>query len=181
VLAALGDLIDSGVLVTCLGGNHDWWIGSHLTTEYGIAVHHGPLWLDAQGKRLYIEHGDGKSQASRVYDLVRAVLHHPAATKAFSLLHPNIAGKLANHIASRSRQLSGDIDPEQQLIPVYQKIRNEVFSQGADIAVFGHVHMARIESSGEGTVILLGDWIHLGTYSELTDGVMSLCTWDEPV
>jgi len=180
VLAALADLADDGIPVTCFGGNHDWWIGPSLTEEYGIIVRHEPLWLETQGRRLYIAHGDGASVPSRRYTLLLRVLHHPLAIAAFRMVHPDWGVSVARFLGNDFRRKGEEETPALQCAPVYERIAEEVFASGADIAVFGHDHVARIKVTDAGMLVVLGEWISLGTYGELRDGVFRLRTWRSP-
>lgn len=177
VLAALADLVDSGTSVTVFGGNHDWWVGSHLEREFGIAVRHKPLRIREQGLTVYIDHGDGSWSESWAYAIVRKVIHSRWAARAFGLLHPDLADRIASFV-------SGNTDPEgpqhseaQQLAPVYANACAHLFADGVDVALFGHVHAARVEAHEKGTLVVLGEWVSLGTYAELRDGAISLKTW----
>ena len=177
VLSAMAELVDAGVSVTCFGGNHDWWLGDALTEEFGIVVRRHPLWLDAQGQRLYIAHGDGLSSPARMYRLIRAVLHNPLAGKAFRFLHPAVGAFLARAVSRNHGKGEYSENIEGQLAPVYRAAAPQVFARGATIAVFGHVQTARIETYGGGTVAVLGEWMNLRTYGELREGVFALRSW----
>lgn len=179
VLAALADLVDSGVKVTCYGGNHDWWIGRSLTEEYGISVRHEPLWVNAQGQLLYVAHGDGLSYHDQYYRFVRWVLHNPLTVAAFRFLHPNIGAVAARITSGRSRYLGERETVEAQVSPVYRHTVPEIFAAGATIAVFGHVHTARLEATDRGVIAVLGEWTNLCTYGELRAGRFCLRSWDE--
>jgi len=180
VLGVLADLVDSGTEVVCFGGNHDWWVGRSLVEEYGITVRHEPLWLEAQGLRLYVRHGDGYSQPSRRYDFARFVLHHPVAIGLFRWLHPDVAGRLADYVACRPSRQALNWQPKRHLYPVYERLSAEVFAAGADVAVFGHVHTSRLKATPDGTMVVLGDWKSQASYGELRDGRFRLAMWRDP-
>ena len=180
VLAELADLVDDGVSVVLFAGNHDWWIGRVLTEEYGLIVRRDPLRLEAQGKRLYLDHGDGLSVPSRSYDRVRGVLRHPWAIRAFRLVHPDWGAHVARFINRGSHEREEGVSPAGKFVPVYERVAAQAFAAGADIAVFGHVHAARIEARQDGLLVVLGDWITHGTYGELLEGVFRLKTWRGP-
>ena len=36
ILTRLKEIVDSGVPITLMGGNHDWWGGRYLTDEIGL-------------------------------------------------------------------------------------------------------------------------------------------------
>ncbi len=181
VLAALADLADTGTAVTVFGGNHDWWIGPRIEQEYGLSVHHGPMRLEEQGLVINLDHGDGQSIPSRRYSLVRRILHHPAAIAAFRALHPGIAERIAGFVAESNRNRDRFEVSEIQLRAVYVDAARRLFEDGVDVAVFGHVHIARVEAGEAGTLVVLGDWLRLRTYGVLRGGVFSLETWHDPM
>ena len=49
VLGALAALVDSGIPVLLMGGNHDWWGGDFLTPEIGVDFSSGTEILDLHG------------------------------------------------------------------------------------------------------------------------------------
>ena len=49
VLAALAALVDAGIPVTLMGGNHDAWGGRFLREQVGVAYHTGLLRLSLGG------------------------------------------------------------------------------------------------------------------------------------
>ena len=59
VLSTLKSIVQNGVPITLIGGNHDWWGGKYLREEIGIAFEQGPLLLELAGYRTFIAHGDG--------------------------------------------------------------------------------------------------------------------------
>jgi UDP-2,3-diacylglucosamine hydrolase len=180
VLSSLSELVNAGTRVTVMGGNHDWWIGRSLEREYDLTIHHGPLRLHEQGRLLHIEHGDGLSVLSRRYNLVRRILHHPIPIRLFSTIHPTVANWLSTWIADGSRALDYAETPEMQLQPKYVDVMQRLSQEGVDIGIFGHIHMARIETVGDAILAVLGDWSFLGTYAELRGGQVRILTWRNP-
>jgi UDP-2,3-diacylglucosamine hydrolase len=177
VLSALADLVDAGIEVTVFAGNHDWWIGEVLEQEYGVCVHHGPMWLSAQNQRIYLSHGDGDDYHNPSYMWVKRVLHSQLAIRAFRWIHPDV-GAFASRLVNRHSHIDTEtMSPEKLISPAYAEIAAKVFSEGADCAIFGHVHASRVDRYTDGTVYVLGDWVSQGTYTELADGHLVLRAW----
>jgi UDP-2,3-diacylglucosamine hydrolase len=55
----------------------------------------------------------------------------------------------------------------------------EKILEGVDIVVMGHRHQPSILPIRQGTYVNLGDWITHHTYAELTNGAITLKTWNE--
>jgi UDP-2,3-diacylglucosamine hydrolase len=61
VLSQISRVVESGVPVTFLGGNHDWWSGRVFRDAIGMTVRPESFTVRHQGKRVYLAHGDGLS------------------------------------------------------------------------------------------------------------------------
>ncbi|MEJ7813070.1 MAG: UDP-2,3-diacylglucosamine diphosphatase, partial [Gemmatimonadaceae bacterium] len=110
-LAALADARDAGVEIMLVAGNHDCWGGDVLRRDVGITYHVGPWRGTLGGWRAEVEHGDGlRPREDRKYRLLRSVVRHPAAVRAFRLLHPDLGTRLArgSSHASRTHRPWGD-------------------------------------------------------------------------
>ncbi len=98
-LAALADLVDAGVPVTMLAGNHDCWGGDVLTGEVGIDYRVSGWSGEIAGWQTTIEHGDGlRDVEDRPYRRLRRVLRHPWAIRAFRLDPPRLGEQARTRI-----------------------------------------------------------------------------------
>src|SRR5512147_2211408 len=59
VLALLAEMVDAGVPVTMVGGNHDAWGGRFLVEEVGMTFSTAPLRMRLGGLETLAAHGDG--------------------------------------------------------------------------------------------------------------------------
>ena len=180
ILAELANLQESGVRVVVLAGNHDWWIGPVLTREYGLEIKHDAIWETIQGKRVYLGHGDVEGHPDGMYSFVRKVLRNRLSIQAFRLLHPDLGAWMAKRVSRSSRVATSQQPAEELIPPFYDDVVEPIFAQGADIAIFGHIHASRICVSSRGTHIVLGEWLTMGTYGEMCDGEFKLRTWRNP-
>ncbi|MBI4530309.1 MAG: UDP-2,3-diacylglucosamine diphosphatase, partial [Candidatus Latescibacteria bacterium] len=74
VVFELYKLVQSGVRVRYLPGNHDPWIGSFFSEDVGVEILSDPLSATHQGRHLYIDHGDLIYSPDRRYRLIRSIL-----------------------------------------------------------------------------------------------------------
>src|SRR5437899_3319689 len=87
-VAALADVVDAGVPVTMIAGNHDCWGGEVLREDVGVDYKFGPVVTNVSGWRAHIEHGDGLRPAEdKRYRALRVVLRNSLAIKSFRWLH----------------------------------------------------------------------------------------------
>jgi UDP-2,3-diacylglucosamine hydrolase len=103
-LAALADVVDAGVPVLMIAGNHDCWGGQVLRNDVGVDYRFGPWVGDVAGWRTRLEHGDGlRPREDKRYRLLRTLLRSDWAIRAFRWLHPDLATPLATHSSDASR------------------------------------------------------------------------------
>jgi UDP-2,3-diacylglucosamine hydrolase len=178
VLAALGDLVDAGIPVLWIAGNHDCWGGNVLREDIGVDYHVGAWSGELAGWTARIEHGDGLREVEdRKYRRLRSVLRHPAAIWAFRhLLHPDFGSRLAagSSHASRTYQARDggrglravamaelDADPRLELL------------------IYGHSHVAALERGPRGSVYAnAGSWMTKPTYLRVDAQRISLIEWN---
>ena len=83
ILTEIRAVVDSGVPVTFLGGNHDWWVGPVFEEFAGMTVHREGITVEHQGVRMYLHHGDGlASKGDSGYVVLKAVLRNRWLTRS---------------------------------------------------------------------------------------------------
>lgn len=171
VLAALAELVDAGVPVTMVGGNHDAWGGRFLREEVGVDFHAGPIERTVGGRRALIAHGDGVGSGDLKYRALKAVLRSRPAIATFRVLHPELGQRLAQRVSST--ELKADQQAEAGRAAY---IRSWALAQlGArpdlGLVVCGHAHVPDlVEADGGRYYLNAGDWIRHRSYGVVADG-----------
>ena len=173
-LAALQSVRDAGVPITYLNGNHDFWLGHFLHETLGIRTCVGPFALEAQGRRIWLHHGDGLVGGDGGYRLLRAVVRHPWSIALYGLLHPDLGLPLA-HAVSRWSRRAGEAPPD--LERLWREIALPRFAEGYDAVIVGHFHHRFERRESQREFIVLGDWIDHFTYARLCGGRLTLERW----
>lgn len=176
VLAALAELRESGVPVLMLAGNHDCWGGDVLREDVGIDFVFGPWEGELAGWRTRIEHGDGlRPKEDRGYRALRTVLRNRWAIRAFRLLHPDLASRLALGSSHASRSYAprdggrGLRDAADRTLLAAPKV---------ELLIFGHSHVAAVERLGSGGVYAnAGAWLNAPTFLRVTPDRVALREW----
>ncbi len=167
----LGDIVDSGVEVHYLMGNHDFALGDFFETALG--VHTGKdLTLHIQGKKLYFVHGDGLAKSDSGYRFFRRVIDFPLNRKLFSMLHPDLGMALAQRVGKNSRKYG-----EKRVIKIDEYLRygNRMLKkQDLDFFVHGHHHIPGIWNVPNGIVASPGQWLFTLNYLKLENGNLEL-------
>lgn len=179
-LAAISALIDAGVPVTMIGGNHDAWGGRFLAEDVGMRVHNGVLRTVLGGRNALVAHGDGLGKGDVKYRVLKAVLRSRAAVMGFRALHPEIGMKLAGRISSTQDKALID-ESSRDRARFLEGWAGEQLAKDPDLnlVVCGHSHVpALIEIGTNRFYINSGDWVRNATYVVLPGGgTPQMATW----
>lgn len=168
VLLQLGRLVDAGVQVVYVPGNHDAWLGETLERTLGIAVTPPVHETNLDGRRALLAHGD-TFDTSLGARLGRAMLRNRVDIVAFSLLHPDLGTSLARLVAGLSRKLqAGKCRPY-----LLAQARRQV-ELGYDLVVLAHSHRAQCERIGRGWYMNVGQWRFARDYGIVENGLPRL-------
>jgi UDP-2,3-diacylglucosamine hydrolase len=174
-LSVLERLRSSGLEITYLNGNHDFWLGHFLSAELGIRTVDGALPLELQGRRLWVHHGDGLAGGDLGYRVLKRVLRSPISIGLYRWVHPDLGIPLAHWASNLSRDTKGErpLEPER----LWNEIAVPRFKAGYDAVVIGHFHHLYERREAGREFFVLGDWIRRFTYLRLEEGVFTLETW----
>lgn len=176
-VAALADVVDAGVPVLMIAGNHDCWGGEVLRRDVGIDYRFGPLTEDVAGWRTHIEHGDGlRPREDRRYRALRSVLRNGLAIRAFRWLHPDIATRLATGSSKASRTYAAR-DHGRGLRDAAE--RTAKADRSIELILLGHSHVPVLERFGTGAVYAnAGSWLDAPTFLRVTPDEVALRRWE---
>jgi UDP-2,3-diacylglucosamine hydrolase len=176
-LAALADVVDAGVPVLMIAGNHDCWGGDVLRKDVGVDYRFGPWTGDVAGWRTRIEHGDGlRPVEDKKYRMIRPILRSPLAIKSFRHLHPDLATRLATGSSHASRTYSAR-DGGRGLFDAAARVAKA--EPALELLVFGHSHVSTLERLPGGAAYgNPGSWLDAPTFLRVTNESIALRRWD---
>jgi UDP-2,3-diacylglucosamine hydrolase len=180
-LGLLAQMVDAGIPVDFVGGNHDWWGGSYLESEVGVRFHRAPVRLELAGRRTLVAHGDGLGAGDRGYRLLSSVIRHPLARTAFRWLHPDAGAALARSV-SRTGNTPAPGGLASRVDPLERWARDELLADDTlQLVLLGHTHVPVLQEVTPGRFhVNSGDWIRNRTWVELSpDSPPRLCRWPE--
>lgn len=162
VIAALVDLMDSGVQVWFCPGNHDIWCYSYFES-LGMRRFDQPFYTELGGKRFCLGHGDALGGAGRGYSFMLKVFHNKVLQKMFSTLHPWIAFRIGLGLSNSNRRTHEPYHFRGAEEPLYKFALSESGHRKVDYFVFGHFHDAVDLVLPTGSrLIVLKDWMDGG-------------------
>lgn len=162
VLASLARLVDAGIPVLWIAGNHDCWGGDVLTRDVGVTYHVGAWTGDIAGWRTRFDHGDGlRDVEDRRYRLLRGVLRHRWSIRAFRWVHPDLGTRIALGSSHASRTYRARDGGEG-----LRRVAREALAAepGLDLLVYGHSHVAQLDATDYGVYANAGTWMDDTTY-----------------
>lgn len=181
-LGLLGELVDHGVTVHLVGGNHDWWGGSMLTNEIGVQFHHKPVVLQVSGRNCLFVHGDGLGRGDLGYRMLRWTLRSRPTQWLFRWLHPDVGATIAKKV-SRTKLRQGSqspppqdtrdsldrnpaADPANRSGELRRWARNQLLDDPTlDDVFLGHTHLPVREEVAPGRFYVnSGDWLNHNSF-----------------
>jgi UDP-2,3-diacylglucosamine hydrolase len=176
VLYRLTEVVEGGLPVFFVGGNHDAveWAGDVLSKDVGLTLLQDPVTMDLAGRRTLIVHGDAVGPGDLGYRILRRTLRSRAVIAAARTLHPDwldritrASSKTKNKVA-QTAPAAGGLKHSGPRIEAWA--RDQLLTdQSLDLVVAGHAHQpAKVEVTPGRYYVNSGDWIHHWTYVSLS-------------
>ena len=146
ILSKLRNLVDSGIKVSYVVGNHDFWLGDFLTDQIGVKIFKDPIEVAHQGKKIFIAHGDGLAKRDLGYRILKKVLRNKVNIFLYRQIPPDISYPLAKFVAGKSRAQTDR--REVGYLDDYRNFAYEKIKQGFDAVILAHTHIPTLENFG---------------------------------
>ena len=174
LLAKLADLVDKGIQIHFLVGNHDMWMRDYLEKEIGLKVHFKEFIIEEDNQLIFIGHGDGLGRGDYKYKILKSLFTSNICKWLFSRLHPNFGLALGQAWSNKSRKKQESPTSEEKEILV-EYCKEQQKNNPVDYYVFGHRHIPmEVKIDERANYINLGDWIHHYSYAVLSDQKLEL-------
>jgi len=165
ILHKLKGLVDKGIEINYLAGNHDFYMGSFFSESLKIKTWQDEFTFSLGGKRFYLWHGDGLAKKDAGYRFLKKILRNKYNIKIFRWLHPDWGFPFARFVSGSSRKYTNQINNERDETD-YIDFAEKKFDEGYDYVMMGHRHNPLVHEKNEHMYINLGDWIIKFSYAE---------------
>lgn len=178
-LKVLSELVDAGVRIRLVGGNHDSWGGTFLTDEIGIELIDGPITTEIGGRTTYLAHGDGLGDGDLGYRMLKRVIRSGPASYAFRRLHPDWADyvvRFVSHTETRQKIPDSGRSRAAQLESFARTTLED--DPSIELVALGHCHIPSLIEVYPGRHYLnTGDWIDHCTWATVGPDGVELHSW----
>lgn len=179
VVEELFELKKSGVTISLIEGNHDFFLEAALG-KMGLVIYRDEAVFDMDGLRIYVAHGDSVDGTNRSSLLLRRILRSDVIFALQKWIPSSILWRIARVSSNSSRQYQKK--DYRAMVAAMEEFSREKIARGMDAVIFGHSHQVCMErivlEERRGTFVLLGDWIQHYSYLLLQDGRFSLESYD---
>ncbi len=174
--SALKSLVDSGLKLHYIIGNHDFMHRDFFSKDLGMRVFEDAITTDIFGKKFFLAHGDGLVKNDLGYKILKKVLRNNFFQWLYSLIHPDFGIWLASLFSRTSRNYTEEKDygADDGLFEA-AKIKIE---SGFDYVLFGHTHQRKYESYKSGYYINLGTWLSKPCYGKFDGESFEVIEWN---
>jgi len=174
----LRQLLEKGLDVVFITGNHDFFIGKYMQEEIGIRCFDESTQLEVAGKRFFIAHGDGLAKEDGGYRFMKRIIRNPLSIFLFKTFLPADWGMQLAKAASHSSRTLIKIEKPTWAEEYFNYARSK-FSEGFDYVIMGHTHFPLQREENGKVYVNTGDWVSAYTYA-LFDGVnLELKKWQQ--
>ena len=172
-------LKENGITLYFLAGNHDYWVGDHITNDIMDEVYLDDKQIEINGKKFFLTHGDGLLSWDHGYRLLKKVIRSKVFIWLFHWLHPTIGYRIAGMISRSGKKDTHGEDFNEDVRVELQKVAKEHFDNGYDFMISGHYHLGEMFLIEKGKLVVLGDWFHRPSYAVFNGEDLELRHWED--
>jgi len=182
-LVKLAALVERGMQVDLVGGNHDRWGGSFWSRDLGIPFHREAADIILAGRTTCVVHGDGLASDFKLgARILHRMLRSPITTAVFGALHPNLGFAIADRLSGtlgESNRSGAVADEASRLQEAWARAlldrRPEV-----RLVIVGHTHRRALVEHAPGRWYLnAGQWMADRQYAVISADGIALLAWPE--
>ncbi|MGI9038516.1 MAG: UDP-2,3-diacylglucosamine diphosphatase [Gemmatimonadota bacterium] len=179
VLRQLAELVDGGMRIRLVGGNHDSWGGSFLRDEIGIELIDGPALTEIGGRLTFLAHGDGLGEGDTGYRVLRRMLRSAPAQFAFRHVHPDWSAAWIRGVSRTESRHGMPESGRNRSVHLAAFAREKLAADPSiQLVALGHCHIPTLLEVEPGRHYLnTGDWVHHCTWASVGPEGVELHEW----
>jgi len=173
VLNKLRSLYHEGIQIKYFEGNHDFFLRSFFSEQFGMEVEVYPNGCEEklEGNRAFIAHGDLSNPKQWTYLAFRRILKNSLSYRLIHFVGPRISRQVAQRLSDMSYQIYHD-EGQPAPPPAFRAFAHQKFLEGFEIVILGHSHFPEeVEEWIDGRRCLyynVGDWVDHRSFLRFT-------------
>ncbi|MDP6569858.1 MAG: UDP-2,3-diacylglucosamine diphosphatase [Candidatus Marinimicrobia bacterium] len=179
LLENLEELHHSGIHISFVLGNHDFWDFGYFNKKFGAEVIDGILEFSHDVQKIQVNHGDGLLRKDRSYRLMKKVIRSKIAISLFRQFHPDWGCGLANKVSKASGHYHHHDNKSEAIRSEMTEYARSQWQLGYSTVLLGHYHQKGIVEENGHSLIFLGDWLRHFTVTRLTEDGWWQGAWNE--
>lgn len=172
---ALKSLVNAGVKVHYIIGNHDFMHRNFFAEDIGLNLYEDGFAAELLGKKFYLAHGDEFVKNDLGYKILKKVLRNKILQWLYSLVHPDFGIWLASSSSRTSRNYTSEKSYGSN-DGLFEAAKVKIES-GFDYVLFGHTHRFKFEHYKNGHYINLGTWLSKPCYGKFDGKSFEIIDW----
>jgi UDP-2,3-diacylglucosamine hydrolase len=176
----LRSLVERGIAVIFMGGNHDRWGGDFLRHDVGVAYHAAGAELVLAGRRTFAVHGDGLTEQHWSGAFTHWLLRQPLTVAVFRSLHPALGFWIADRLSGTLADSTKDAAVLDRAEAAQATYAQALLARRPDLSlvIMAHTHRARLEVLSDGRAYLNpGAFLDHGRYAVVNPAGVTLNTF----
>ena len=162
-------LIDEGISIHYILGNHDFWDFGFLEKEIGIKTYKSDYEFNYAEQKILITHGDGLLKRDYGYRALKKIIRHPLFIKIFKLFPPKFTCNLSKKISKSSAHYNHHDKYVDLIKNDILEFSQKKWDEGYDTVLVGHYHQTGIINKNKNKMIFLGDWLSKYTVTMINE------------
>jgi UDP-2,3-diacylglucosamine hydrolase len=164
VFHKLQNLYQEGIRIKYFEGNHDFFLHSFFSEQFGMEVEVYPNGEEGRlgEKRAYIAHGDLTNPRQCAYRIFRRILKNRSTYRLIHLAGPRLSHRIAQRLSDLSYQRY-HTDVQFTPPPAFKAFAHQKFLEGFEVVILGHSHFPeKVQEWMDGRRYLyvnVGDWM----------------------
>lgn len=161
-LAKLAVLVEKGVGVEVMGGNHDRWGGSFWAEELHITFNPDGAGLMMAGRQAWAHHGDGLAEQKLGGRLIHRITRSRITVGAFRRLHPDLGFRLADRLSGGLAETNKSPEAIEAAADAQELYARAVLAARPELGlvILAHTHRQRLVEAEPGRFYLnAGQWM----------------------
>lgn len=174
-MTSLYELVESGVEVHYIIGNHDFLHKDFFSERVGVFLHQDPIVVSFNSVKFFLGHGDGLVKNDKGYKILKKFFRNKFLQRLYSMIHPDLGIKIASSTSKTSRNYTSE--KHYGYTDGLFETASKKIDNGFDYVIFGHSHDRIIKAHKNGFYVNLGTWLDEPCYGLFNGEKFEIIEW----